>query len=352
MLDTQASRHASLFAMVQLSLGRLSRAIRKAYRGLALAPKRLPLDANLLCTLLGAPDEATACDWRDTLASYSLLQLAQDGACTAHDLQLDYLRKDGPPPEATGRLHGWLIAGEVFDSLNGQELGSPFWLSVMALWREVERVRGEPVAAAACVAASSLRGDDKRAAVRLSSAAQLLRRMDSFAEAVALFERALTIEEAAYGPHHTKVATTLHGMAGVLQTQGKLTEAMALYERALTIDEAAYGPDHTEVAATLHSMASVLQTQGKLTEAMTLYERAQTIKEAAYGPDHTEVAATLHNMASVLRKQGKTSEALPLATRALGILTSAFGAEHHHAKICERLLARLRKDSEGEFCLV
>ena len=56
---------------------------------------------------------------------------------------------------------------------------------------------------------------------------------------------------------------------------------MALYERALAINEAAYGAHHTEVATTLTLMSSVLKRQGKLEEARALRKRAQAINEAA-----------------------------------------------------------------------
>ena len=109
--------------------------------------------------------------------------------------------------------------------------------------------------------------------------------MNALATAEALFARLLAMDEAALGPEHTEVASTLGNMGNVLQKQGKLAEAMALYERALAINEAAYGREHTSVAMTLTNMGNVLRTQGKLAEAMALYERALPAFEAL-APDH------------------------------------------------------------------
>ena len=67
-------------------------------------------------------------------------------------------------------------------------------------------------------------------------------------QAQPLLERALAIDEAAYGPDHPDVATTLNNLAGILHDLGHPDQARPLPERALAIDEAAYGPDHPTVA--------------------------------------------------------------------------------------------------------
>jgi Tfp pilus assembly protein PilF len=65
-----------------------------------------------------------------------------------------------------------------------------------------------------------------------------------YAEARAHFERALRIDEAAYGLNHPDVASDVNNPGRVLQDLRDLAGARAHYERALRIDEAAYGPDH------------------------------------------------------------------------------------------------------------
>ncbi len=88
-----------------------------------------------------------------------------------------------------------------------------------------------------------------------------------YAEAELLVRRALEIMEAALGPEHPHVATTLNNLAALLQAQGKYAEAEPLYRRALAIDEAALGPEHPSVAAMLASLAFLLEAQGKYAEA-------------------------------------------------------------------------------------
>ena len=116
--------------------------------------------------------------------------------------------------------------------------------------------------------------------------------------------------------------------ATYLQVHARLAEARPLAERALAIDEAAYGPDHPDVAIRLNNLAAILQDLGQPGEARPLAERALAIDEAAYGPDHPEVATDLNNLALILQDLGQPGEARPLAERALAIAEAAYGPDH------------------------
>ena len=71
-----------------------------------------------------------------------------------------------------------------------------------------------------------------------------------------------------------------------LMNQGRPAEALPLHERALRIDEAAYGPDHPDVAIHLNLVGRALSGLGRPAEALPLHERALRIYEAVYGPGH------------------------------------------------------------------
>ena len=107
-----------------------------------------------------------------------------------------------------------------------------------------------------------------------------------FAGARALFERALRIDEAAYGPDHPEVGTDANNLGNVLRAQGDYAGARALFERALRIDEAALGAEHPTVAIRLSNLGGVLRAQGDLAGARALFERALRIGEAALGAEH------------------------------------------------------------------
>jgi tetratricopeptide (TPR) repeat protein len=83
------------------------------------------------------------------------------------------------------------------------------------------------------------------------------------------------------GPAVMADAARLLDRAGTyLRVQAQLTDARTLQERALAIDEAAYGPDHPEVATDLNNLAQILQDLGDLAGARPLQERALAIDEA------------------------------------------------------------------------
>eukprot|EP00936_MAST-01D_sp_MAST-1D-sp1_P001416 g1416.t1 len=71
---------------------------------------------------------------------------------------------------------------------------------------------------------------------------------------------------------------------------GQAGDAKEAYESALAIEEAAYGPEHTEVATTLTNLGNAYGALGDPAKQKELLERALAIEEAAYGPEHTEVA--------------------------------------------------------------
>jgi tetratricopeptide (TPR) repeat protein len=112
-----------------------------------------------------------------------------------------------------------------------------------------------------------------------------------------------------------------------LQAQARFTDARPLLERALAIDEAAYGPGHPDVAAALNNFAQILQDLGELEAARPLQERALAIDEATYGPGHPAVARDLNNLALILRDLGQPEAARPLQERALAITEGAQSVE-------------------------
>jgi len=122
------------------------------------------------------------------------------------------------------------------------------------------------------------------------------------------------------GPAVMNDASWLLDRAGTyLQVQAQLTDAKTLLERALAIDEAAYGPDHPDVGIRLNNLALILRDLGDPAGARPLQERALGIDEAAYGPDHPDVGTDLNNLAQILQDLGDPAGARALQERALAI---------------------------------
>ena len=142
------------------------------------------------------------------------------------------------------------------------------------------------------------------------------------------YERALRIDEAAFGPDHPNVARDVNNLGSVLQALGDLAGARRCLERALRIGEATFGPDHPQVATYVNNLGEVLRALGDLAGARECLERALRIDEAAFGPDHPNVAIRVNNLGSVLWALGDLAGARECLERALRIDQAAFGPDH------------------------
>ncbi|MDP2896514.1 MAG: FxSxx-COOH system tetratricopeptide repeat protein [bacterium] len=149
-----------------------------------------------------------------------------------------------------------------------------------------------------------------------------------FREAKAALERALSIDEAAFGPNHPEVATHVNNLGNVLEALGDLKGAKKCCERALSIDEAAFGPNHPNVGRDVNNLGTVLRDLGDLKGAKKCCERALSIDEAALGPNHPNVASIVNNLAGVLKALGDLKGAKKCYERALSIDEAAFGPNH------------------------
>ena len=193
-------------------------------------------------------------------------------------------------------------------------------------WPECARLL--PHALAAAGHAESLGVASEATGRLLNQAGGYLQGRGEFAEAKTAFERALAIDEVAFGPNHPSVATAVNNLGGVLQDLGDLTGARAAFERALAIDEAVFGPDHLNVARDVNNLGSVLQAVGDLAGARAAYERALVIDEAVFGPDHPNVARDVNNLGSVLQAVGDLAGARVAYERALAMDEAVFGPDH------------------------
>jgi tetratricopeptide (TPR) repeat protein len=103
--------------------------------------------------------------------------------------------------------------------------------------------------------------------------------------------------------NHPELATALSNLAMVMQDQGELDAAKAMYQRALSIKEAALGPNHPSVAPTLHNLATLLHQRGEHAEAKALMKRARAINEVMRGKSHPHTAKTKAGVRHINRKK-------------------------------------------------
>ncbi len=165
-----------------------------------------------------------------------------------------------------------------------------------------------------------------------------------FADAKRLFERAIAIDESAYGENRPEVAIDINNLGSVLQDLGDLNGARECFERALKIDEATFGPNHPDVARDVNNLGAVLQALGDLNGARQCFERALKIDEAAFVPNHPNVAIRVNNLGAVLQDLGDLSGAHECFERALKIWESNLGANHPQVAIGVNNLGLVLKD--------
>lgn len=89
--------------------------------------------------------------------------------------------------------------------------------------------------------------------------------------------------EGRFGTQSVAVATACADLAGLLAVNGEFEEAAQLYERAATIERAAFGPG-SRLASTLHDLAVIRQTLGSGEEASALWAEAREMLEAGDAP--------------------------------------------------------------------
>jgi tetratricopeptide (TPR) repeat protein len=290
-----------------------------------LAPDDIPQDllsegAQHLPTALAqaiadplALDEAVA-----ALRRYSLLEVAGD-ALSVHRLvqavARDQLTDDAHRTwtEAAVRIVDDAFPSDVIDDLQAWPLCARLLPHALVAAGQAETLAVAPEATGRL----------------LNQAGLYLRGRAEFAEAKAALERALAIDEAAFGPDHpNNVARDVNNLGLVLQDLGDLDGARAAFERALAIDEVVFGPDHPNVARNVNNLGSVLKDLGDLDGARACYEQALAILEKQLGPEHPQVATGVNNLGLVLQDLGDLDGAQAHFQRALAIWEKQLGPDH------------------------
>jgi Tfp pilus assembly protein PilF len=151
------------------------------------------------------------------------------------------------------------------------------------------------------------------------------------------------------------VATDVNNIGMVQQAQGDLAGARASFERALRIDEAAFGPDHPNVAIRVNNLGGVQWDMGDLEGARASFERALRIDEAAFGlgdedAHHPNVAIRVNNLGLVQQALGDLAGARASYERALRILeNSQLPPDHPYIESLKQklLVLQLQQMQEG-----
>ncbi|KAK3748337.1 hypothetical protein QZH41_008691, partial [Actinostola sp. cb2023] len=155
-----------------------------------------------------------------------------------------------------------------------------------------------------------------------------LEKLAQYDEAKSCFERALAINETAYGENHPSVGSVHNNLGATHQSMGQYDEAKSCFERALAINETAYGENHPSVGSVHNNLGATHQSMGQYDEAKSCFERALAINETAYGENHPSVGSVHNNLGATHQSMGQYDEAKSCFERALAIYETAYGENH------------------------
>ncbi len=140
---------------------------------------------------------------------------------------------------------------------------------------------------------------------------------------------ALAAAEQHFGATHPAITSRLGQLVKAYRLRGRGEAALALAERALTIDEAAYGPESFAVSADLCSKGSALTEVQRLAEAQLAVERCLAIRTRldGAGPPSRGAGEAEQQLAEILVAAGNVDEGLVRADRALAIFEQTIAPE-------------------------
>ena len=84
-----------------------------------------------------------------------------------------------------------------------------------------------------------------------------------------------------FGPENRLLPRVLVNLAGLYRTLGRYADAEAVYDRALAVAEASVGPDDPMLAMVLENYALLLRSTGRVAAADELEARAKAIRAAS-----------------------------------------------------------------------
>lgn len=170
---------------------------------------------------------------------------------------------------------------------------------------------------ALALAEAALGAEHDSVASLWSDYALALIRLRRHEEAWDALQRAEDIWTAHYGADGHPVVFALLGKAEVRQVQEAFAEAEALYRRALAIVETREGKSARRYGTTLGKLGHLMIAQSRWRDAADYFVPALETSAALLGPDHPERAGDLVGLAVAMSALGQASEAVRHAEAAL-----------------------------------
>jgi eukaryotic-like serine/threonine-protein kinase len=149
---------------------------------------------------------------------------------------------------------------------------------------------------------------------------------DRIAEAIALFEENVKIEEKTLGPLHPGTLADRSNLTAAYIDANRTAEAIALLRATLAQQEAKVGPDLPDTITTRGNLARAYRDAGQFSESRALYETVVRQRKARQGPEHPDTVAAIRALAEVCLSDSRVAQAVPLFEEALRLDRSRLGA--------------------------
>uniref|UniRef100_UPI002025011E tetratricopeptide repeat protein n=1 Tax=Frankia sp. CiP1_Cm_nod2 TaxID=2897161 RepID=UPI002025011E len=116
--------------------------------------------------------------------------------------------------------------------------------------------------------------------------------------------------------------------ASYLVEHGQPGQAMALLQRALTLDERLLGPDHPDTLTSRNNLAYAYESAGRAAEAIDLYERTLPDMLRILGPDHPDTLTSRNNLVHAYWSAGRVKDAVSLFEQTLADALRVLDTDH------------------------
>jgi len=151
--------------------------------------------------------------------------------------------------------------------------------------------------------------------------AVLYQSLERFADAEAMYYRALELRRKNLPPDSPVIAHSQNELAQIYWTEGRYWEARNLLETAVEKLENS-APDDPVLPLMINNLAVIRSGFHEYGEAEKLLRRALSSCEQLHGPRSLEFATALNNLAEVLEEKKDYQQAGPLYGKAIGIFES------------------------------
>lgn len=177
----------------------------------------------------------------------------------------------------------------------------------------------------------SVSPDDPRLANTLNDLGVLYGMQNRDIEAEPLFERALVINEKAFGRQHPSVVLGLQNLSVIYASRNKFSKAHKAARESLEISLHLFGMSHPRIGSTCRTLATVYALEGKYEEAERFAEQSIAIFENTLGEHHQETAQSLEMMVRLMWTTHREREAQRLEAR-LNTIRQRSGSDSESAE--------------------